>query len=342
MKHDPITLEILSNALGSATDEAFVALMKSAHSTNIKERNDHSTALFDRNGRLVVQAKRSLPVHIGSITGTVLGVIRRYGDRMKDGDLYIGNDPYVAQGSHLPDISMVMPVFTAGELVGFSANVAHHADIGGAVPGSMAGGLTDLHQEGIRIPVVRLIEEGRWNAELFETLLLNVRGAAERRGDYFAQLAACKLGRTRLLEVIGRYGPAFVQSAFDEIVLRTERRLRASLSAIPDGVYTFEDVMDDDGVGTRNIPIRLAVTKAGERILFDFAGSAPQVEGNINLTLNATVACVCFALKALVDPEAPSNHGVLAAVDVTAPEGSIVNAVFPAAVAQRSQTCQRV
>jgi N-methylhydantoinase B len=261
---------------------------------------------------------------------------------MRDGDVYLGNDPYAAKGSHLPDVNMVMPVFITGELAGFSTNVAHHADIGGAVPGSMAGGLTDLHQEGVRIPVVRLIEAGQWNSELFETLLLNVRGASERRGDYFAQLAACKLGRLRLIEIVGKYGLDFVQSAYDEIVTRTERRFRNSFAAIPDGVYATSDVMDDDGAGAFDIPIHLKIVKNGERILFDFTGSAPQVVGNINLTLNATVACVCFALKALLDPDAPSNHGVIAAIDVAAPGGSIVNSVFPAAVAQRSQTCQRV
>lgn len=340
--HDPITLEILLNALSSATDEAFVALMKSAHSTNIKERNDHSTALFDRNGRLVVQARRSLPVHISSITGTVRGVLAKYGDRMKDEDVYLGNDPYAALGSHLPDVNMVMPVFVGETLVGFSCNVAHHADIGGMAPGSMAGGMTELYQEGVRIPVVRLIAAGEWNTELFETLLLNVRGAPERRGDYFAQLAACMLGRTRLREIIGRYDTDFVLSAFHEILGRTEQRIRASLSAIPDGTYRFSDVMDDDGVDACDIPIALKIEKAADRIHFDFTGSAPQVQGNINLTMNATIACVCFALKAMLDPDAPSNEGVLSAVDVSAPEGCIVNARFPAAVAQRSQTCQRV
>ncbi|MDJ1009239.1 MAG: hydantoinase B/oxoprolinase family protein [Paracoccaceae bacterium] len=340
--HDPITLEILLNAVGSATDEAFAALMKAAHSTNIKERNDHSTAIFDPAGRLVVQAARSLPVHIGSITGAVLGAIARYGDRMAEGDVFIANDPYTAQGSHLPDVNMVMPVFADGALIGFSCNVAHHADIGGMSPGSMAGGMTELHQEGVRVPVVRLIEGGRWNTELFEMLLLNVRGAAERRGDYFAQLAACNLQSKRLVEIVSRYGAAYVQSAFDDILRRTERRIRDGFAAIPDGRYAFEDVMDDDGVEARDIPIRLAIEKSGDRIFFDFAGSSPQVPGNINLTMNATVASVCFALKALLDPDAPNNQGVIAAVDVEASEGSIVNAVFPAAVAQRSQTCQRV
>jgi N-methylhydantoinase B len=341
-QHDPITLEILSNALRSAMDEAFVALMKSAHSTNIKERNDHSAAIFDPDGRLIVQAQRSLPVHIGSITGTVLGVLRRYAGDINEGDVFIGNDPYEAQGSHLPDVNMVAPVFVAGELVGFSANVAHHADIGGMVPGSMAGGMSEVFQEGVRIPVVRLIKAGIWNKELFETLLLNVRAPKERRGDYFAQLAACKLGESRLHEIFARYDTPFVLSAYAEILRRTERRIRDGVAQIRDGEYVCVDVMDDDGVGAKNIPIRLAIRKDGDRIACDFTGSAPQVAGNINLTLNATVACVCFALQAMLDPESPSNQGVISAIDVIAEPGSIVNCVFPAAVAQRSQTCQRI
>ena len=230
VKHDPITLEILPNALCSAMDEAFVALMKSAYSTNIKERHDHSTAIFDRDGRLIVQAKRSLPVHIGSITGTVRGVLRRYGADMSEGDVFIGNDPYEAHGSHLPDVNMVTPVFADGELIGFSCNVAHHADIGGMAPGSMAGGMREIYQEGVRIPVVRLIKGGIWNDELFETLLLNVRAPKERRGDYFAQLAACKLGGSRLREIFARYGSGYVLSAYDEILRRTERRIRDGIA----------------------------------------------------------------------------------------------------------------
>jgi len=341
-RHDPITLEILSNGLRSITDEAFAALMRSAYSTNIKERNDHSTAIFDRRGRLVVQARRSLPVHIGSMTGTILTVLEKYGDTIAEGDIFIGNDPHVARGSHLPDVNMAMPLFSHGQFIGFSANIAHHADIGGMAPGSMAGGMTEIYQEGLRIPACRLFKAGELQSDLFELLLLNVRGPRERRGDYNAQIAACRLGARRLHEILDAHGPAYVLSAFDEIIGRTEQRMRRAIETIPDGEYAFTDVLDDDGVGARDIAIRLIVRKSGGNAVFDFTGSAAQVPGNVNLTLNATVACVCFALKALLDPEVPNNDGVPAAIEVIAEPGSVVNAIYPAAVAQRSHACQRI
>jgi N-methylhydantoinase B len=340
--HDPITLEILSNALKSITDETFVALMRSAYSTNIKERNDHSTAIIDAQGRLIAQARQSLPVHISSMSGLVEVLLARRGDEVAEGDIFIANDPYVALGSHLPDINMAMPIFCDGRPVAFMCNIAHHADVGGMAPGSMAGGMTEIYQEGLRIPLVRLFRGGELDKDMFDLLLLNVRAPQERRGDYFAQIAACKLGVRRLGELFERHGTPFVLGAFDEIVGRTERRLRRALGAIPDGSYDFADVMDDDGMGTKDIAIKLRIDKRGERIGFDFTGTARQVAGNINVTLNATVASVCFALKALLDPELPNNQGVLTVPEVTTEKGTLLDCVFPAPVAARSHTCQRI
>jgi N-methylhydantoinase B len=198
---DPIDLEILSNALGSITDETFAALMKSAYSTNIKERRDHSTAIMDPRGKLVVQAAQSLPLHIASMSGLMTTLLARYGNDLRDGDLFVANDPYVAGGTHLPDVNLAFPVFHQGELLGFVCNIAHHADIGGMAPGSIAGGMTEIYQEGLRIPVVRLFREGELQQDLFDVLLLNVRVPEERRGDYHAQIAACRLGARRLREL---------------------------------------------------------------------------------------------------------------------------------------------
>jgi len=340
--HDPITLEILSNALTSITDETYIALMKSAYSTNIKERNDHSTAIIDVQGRLVVQAKRSLPIHIASMTGLVEILLATRKDDIEEGDIFVANDPHVAGGSHLPDINLAMPVFRERRLVGFICDIAHHADVGGMVPGSMAGGMTEIYQEGLRIPVIKLFKRGELQTDVMALLLLNVRAPHERRGDYFAQIAACKLGVRRLDEVIDRFGLEPTLSAFDEIIRRTELRLRSALRLIPDGVYRFEDVMDDDGLGTRDIRIKLAIHKNGDRLRFDFTGTDKQVPGNINVTLNATLASVCFALKALLDVDAPNNHGVLNVAEITAEPGSFVAAMFPAAVAARAHTCQRI
>jgi len=340
--HDPITLEILSNALRSITDESYVALMKSAYSTNIKERHDHSTAIVDVHGRLVVQAKMSLPIHISSMMGTVKSVLKSRRDSIEEGDLYAANDPFVAGGSHLPDVNVTMPVFRDGELVAFICNIAHHADIGGMAPGSMAGGMTEVYQEGLRIPVVRLIHKGVVQSDILDILLLNARVPLERRGDYFAQFAAAKLGVKRLHETLDRYGADAVLAAFDEIIDKTEARLRVAVRTIPDGVYRFADVMDDDGLAAKDIPIVVSIHKQGDRIVLDFNESSKQVPGNINLTLCGTVAGACYAMKALLDPDIQNNEGILRVVEVRAEPGLIVNAEFPGATAARLHSCQRV
>ncbi|MCP5154245.1 MAG: hydantoinase B/oxoprolinase family protein [Ectothiorhodospiraceae bacterium] len=340
---DPIRLEIVFNALRSITDETYIALMRSAYSTNIKERNDHSTAIVDRDGRLVVQAENSLPIHLASMTGLMESLLARHPlASIRDGDLFVANDPHVAGGTHLPDINMAMPVFVDGELLGFVCNIAHHADVGGMVPGSMAGGMSEIYQEGLRIPVVRLARGGELQSDLLDLMLLNVRLPEERRGDYNAQIAACRLGVRRMRETAARHGADVLRAAFCDIVARTRARMRDRVRELPDGDYAFEDVMDDDGLGAVDIAIRLAVRVRGERIVFDFTGSAPQVRGNINLTTNATLSAVSYALKALLDPEIPNNHGVLDVCEMVTEPGTLVDCRFPAPVAARAHTCQRV
>ncbi|HSA80194.1 MAG TPA: hydantoinase B/oxoprolinase family protein [Geminicoccaceae bacterium] len=340
---DPITLEILANALRSVTDETFAALMRSAYSTNIKERHDHSTTIMDRRGRLVVQAHQSLPIHLASMWGLMEALLAKYPeDQIQDGDLFVANDPFVAGGTHLPDVNMAMPVFADGALTAYVCNIAHHADIGGARPGSMAGGMSEIFQEGLRIPVVKLFRRGELQQDLLDLLLLNVRVPEERRGDYFAQIAASRLGARRLAEVIGTRGRVVVEAAFEQIIARTERRMREAIRALPDGNYRFRDVMDGDGLEAFDIPIAVEVTVSGDRIGFDFAGTSPQVPGSINVTLNATVAAVGYAVKALLDPEVPNNQGMLDVLEVTAAPGTLVNAVFPAPVSSRAHTSQRI
>jgi len=344
---DPITLEILSNGLRSITDETYIALMKSAYSTNIKERHDHSTALIDPRGRLVVQAENSLAIHLGSMTGLMETILAKVPlADMRDGDIFVGNDPYAAGGSHLPDVNLAMPVFVGSRLLCFMCNIAHHADIGGMAPGSMAGGMTEIYQEGLRIPPVRLFRDGVLVQDMLDLLLLNARVPQERRGDYFAQVASCRLGARRVKELAKVRGMPMLVAAFDDIIQRTEDRVRAALARIPPGEYRFEDVMDDDGMGTRDIPIRLRIVVPppgrNRRVLFDFAGSGPQVRGNINCTITATQASVLYALKALLDPEVPNNEGLRNVVEIQAPHGSLVNADFPAAVAGRANSAQRI
>ena len=346
MSIDPITLEIISNGLKSITDETYIALMKSAYSTNIKERHDHSTAIIDPAGRLVVQAENSLAIHLGSMMGLMNTLLAKMPlSDVREGDIFISNDPYVAGGSHLPDVNMAMPVFAEGKLVCFMCNIAHHADIGGITPGSMAGG-TEIYQEGTRIPVIRLFREGKLQEDILDLLLLNARVPEERRGDYFAQVAACRLGVRRVGEMIEARGVPMLTVAFDEIIRRTRERLLEALARIPPGEYSFEDVMDDDGVGTTNIPIKLKVTVpphgSNRKVLFDFTGTGPQVKGNINSTVTVTLAGVLYSLKALLDPDVPNNQGLIEIVDINAPLGTLINSKFPAAVAARANTAQRI
>lgn len=343
MTIDPITVEILHNGLGSVVDEAFVALMKSAFSQNIKERRDHSTALVDTRGRLIVQAREALPIHLGSIKGLMTALLARVPlAAMREGDIYAANDPFEAGGTHLPDLNLAMPVFEGGVPVAFVCNIAHHADFGGMTPGSMGGGMTEIYQEGLRVPLLKLYDAGVLNETLYELILLNTRVPEERRGDLNAQIASCRLGARRLGETIAQYGRPLLLAAFDEIIRRTEQRMRRAFAALPDGVYAFEDFMDDDGAGTRDIPIRVKIAIAGDRIHVDFAGTSPQVPGNINCTPTATVSAVGYCLKALLDPEVSNNEGVLNVIDWSAERGSLVDAVFPASVANRAHTCQRI
>ena len=340
---DPITLEIIYNGLRSITDETFIALTKSSYSTNIKERRDHSTAICDIEGRLIVQAENSLPIHLASMCGLMGNLLAKYKlEKIEDGDLFVANDPHVAGGTHLPDINLAMPVFTEGKLTAFVCNIAHHADVGGMAPGSMAGGMSEIYQEGLRIPVVRLFRRGELQEDLFELLLLNVRIPEERRGDYYAQIASCRLGRRRLLEAYETYSVNTINAAFQDIVSRTEQRMREAVASIPDGTYTFEDMMDDDGLGTVDIPIKVRIDVAGDRVKFDFNGTSPQVAGNINVTLNATQAAAAYCLKALLDPEIPNNQGVLNVCEIECPSGSLLNCTPPAPVAARANTSQRI
>ena len=346
MSIDPITLEIVSNGLKSIADETYIALMKSAYSTNIKERHDHSTAIIDPLGRLIVQAENSLAIHLGSMMGLMNTLLAKIPlGEVREGDIFISNDPYEAGGSHLPDVNMAMPVFSGDKLVCFMCNIAHHADIGGITPGSMAGG-TEIYQEGTRIPVIRLFRRGELQTDILELLLLNARVPEERRGDYFAQVAACRLGVRRVTDMIEARGVPLLEAAFDEIIQRTRDRLLEALSRIPPGEYAFEDVMDDDGVGTTDIPIKLKVTVpprgSNQKVLFDFTGTGSQVKGNINSTVTVTLAAVLYSLKALLDPEVPNNQGLIEIVDIDAPLGSLINSRFPAAVAARANTAQRI
>lgn len=345
MELDAVTLEIILSGLRSVVDESYIVLMKSAYSTNIKERNDHSTALIDPQGRMIALSERSQPIHLSSMLGLTNALLAKYRlEDFRDGDIFVANDPYAAGGSHLPDVNLSMPVFIDDRLVCFMCNIAHHADIGGMTPGSMAGG-TEIYQEGLRIPPIRLFDAGTLREDVLDLLLLNARVPDERKGDYYAQIAACKLGARRVVELSMVHGGDTLEASFGQLIERTFKRMTAAAAKIPPGTYRFTDVMDDDGRGAQDMPITVAITVGEDprgRVRVDFTGSSPTVKGNINCPFRATQSSVAYAFRALLDPEVPSNQGMLDAIDIVAPEGTIVNAAFPAAVAGRANTCQRI
>lgn len=311
------------------------ALIKSSYSTNIKERQDCSTAIFDARGEVIAQAEH-IPMHLGSLLGVVQEILARYpASALAPGDVFISNDPYTGGGTHLPDINLISPVFADGMLFGFVANIAHHAD-------RSADRIRTIWDEGLRITPIRLAEAGRIREDVMELLLANFALPDQRRGDFRAQIAANRLGERRLAELIGRYGALTVRAACEASLAYGERKIRAAIAALPDGVWRYADAMDDDGVTPNPIPIVVTITKRGDALALDFSGSGPQCAGDINVVYFALLATVYYALKAVLDPTIPANGGFYRAITVTAPEGSIVNARPPAPVAWRTQTCQRI
>ena len=332
---DRITLEVIGSRLLTIAEEMGEALIKASYSSNIKERQDCSTAVFNLRGEVIAQAEH-IPMHLGSLMMIVQEILKRYPVAgLRDGDVFVGNDPYTGGSTHLPDITVASPVFHEGEPVGFVANIAHHADGSGHETRT-------IYDEGLRIPPICLVEGGRLREDLMELLLLNFRLPRERRGDFRAQFAANRIGAERLGDLLARYGRKTCEAAMDELLAYGERKIRAALGFIPDGVYAFEDWMDDDGAGGPPVPIRVRIAVAGEEIALDFAGTGAQVPGDINVVYLALVATVYYALKALLDPGIPANGGFYRAIRVEAPAGSIVNARPPAPVAWRTQTCQRI
>jgi N-methylhydantoinase B len=339
MEPDPITVQVIGASLVGIADEMGAVLRRASYSTNIKERADCSTAVFDANGRLVAQAE-NMPIHMGSMTGLIDAVLAADLD-VCPGDVFITNDPYRGGGTHLPDITMVKPVFEGAELVGYSANIAHHSDIGGRVPGSNAGDSTSVFQEGLRIPLVRFATAAGVEQAPLAFIELNSRLAEERRGDMLAQLASVELGERRLLALHRRYGTRVVAEATGYLLKHAHRRITAALREVPDGNYSFTDVMDPVD-GADPVEIAVSITIEGSRIELDFAGTGPQAPVGINVVRAALEATVYYALKAVLDPGIPPNGGFYEAVSIRAPRGSIVDPIEPAPVTARTDTCQRV
>lgn len=332
---DAVLVEVVGSALSTIVEEMSETLVKAAFSPNIKERRDCTASLFDAEGNAIAQDEGGSPLHLGSLMGIVSAIRARFGDeRIRPGDVFIGNDPYTGGGSHLPDIVLAVPVFVDGELTAWAANLAHHADFGDR-------GHAHIFQEAIRIPPVHLVREGVRQEELLELILLNCQIPAERIADLRAQEAANRLAVTRYVELCERYGRDTMVAAGRELLDYTERRTRAAIAEFPDGVYEFEDLFDCPELDDE-LTLRVRVTVDGDEIGFDFSGNPPQVRASVNVVWTGLHAAVYYALKTLIDPDIAPNSGLYRPVTIDAPLGSILNCEAPAAVNGRSETCQRV
>src|SRR6185503_16293376 len=338
MKFDPITLEIYRALYTSVAEEMGASLRRTAFSPNIKERRDYSCAVFDASGRVIAQGDH-MPVHLGSMPMAVAAALDEID--LVEGDVVALNDPF-AGGTHLPDVTLVMPFVYKKRTLFYVANRAHHADIGGATPGSM-GLATDIYGEGIRIPPVRLVRKGELDADTMRLLLANVRGNVERRGDFDAQIGSLKTGAARLLEIVERRGEAEATEYASQLIDYSARLMRHTIASIPDGSYEAEDALDDDGVEDRPVLIKVRVSIKGDRALIDFTGSAPQVQGPINAVEAITVSAVSYVFRCLIGGEVPASAGLMEPIEVIAPRGTVVNANPPASVAGGNvETSQRI
>jgi N-methylhydantoinase B len=335
---DPVTLSVLSAALSGIAEEMGAALIRSAYSSNIKERRDCSTALFDARGRMVAQAEH-IPVHLGAMPEAVAAVIER---TPRPGDTFLLNDPYMG-GTHLPDITVVTPCVHEDDIIGYAVARAHHSDVGGMRAGSMPSDSREIFQEGLVLPPIRLVRGGEMVDDVMRLLLANVRTPQIRRGDLRAQRAANELGARRLADLVERRGLDVITRALDEVIAYTERRARSRIGELPDGSYEASDVMEGDGTADDDIQLVARLIIEGAGLTIDFDGTADAVAGNVNCPLSVTRSACYFALRVLLDADVPANAGVLNPVEIVAPEGSLVNASSPSAVvAGNVETSQRI
>jgi 5-oxoprolinase (ATP-hydrolysing) len=360
--YSPVRLEIFKHLLASIAEEMGVVLKKASYSPNIKERRDYSCAVFDRQGNMIAQAAH-IPVHLGSMPLSVAAAVQAFSKQaggLQEGDLIILNDPFRG-GTHLPDITLVSPVFlqagveandpsgvpdlegiTNPHLFGFVACRAHHADVGGISAGSMPVA-REIYQEGLIIPPLKLFEGGRLNQAVIDLILANVRTPQERQGDLWAQIAANQRGATRLRDMTLKYGPGEVSFYMNKLLAYTERMTRRLLSELPDGEYGFTDYLDDDGISPEPVKINVKVGIQGDQACVDFSGSDPQCKGSVNAVYAITLSAVYYVFRCLLGLDVPNNSGCLRPVDVIAPTGTVVNALSPAAVAAGNvETSQRI
>ncbi|MDP6668004.1 MAG: hydantoinase B/oxoprolinase family protein [Dehalococcoidia bacterium] len=337
MTSDPVTLELFKNALFSIADEMAVTICRTTYSGVLRDNMDFSTAFTDANGKLVAQGL-TIPLHLGSIPTALEAVLTHFEGDIKPGDMFIMNDPFEG-GMHLPDVFIFKPIFIEGERLAIAATISHQADMGGRVPGSNASDSTEIYQEGLRIPPVKLYSEGELNTTMWRLIEKNVRIPVQVFGDMRAQMSACSIAEHQFGELVERFGVDTTRFYMQEVINHTERLTRAAVRKLPDGAYAFEDWIDDDGID-RDQPIRLncRIEKEGDSVKVDWTGSSVQVKGAINCTLSFTKAVSYAAIRSVLDFDIPCNEGLFRAIEVTAPPGTVTNMLLPGACAARGLT----
>lgn len=339
---DPIAMEVFTNRLLAVADEIANSMIRASFSSNIKERKDCSVALFSIDGRLIAQASH-IPLHLGSLMGSVRAVLSAYpAEKMKEGDVFICNDPYAAGGTHTPDISVVTPIFLDGRPLYFAANIGHHSDVGGSVPGSIHGGATSIFEEGLRLPVMKLCREGNLDEDLLRLISLNSRAPEERWLDIKVQVSSNERGAKLLRGLNNTLGTESISKSIEDLFAYTSARLCKRISEMRDGTATFHSMIESDGVGETSVSIQANVMVAGDRLSIDFEGTGPQARGGMNVPESALKASVYCAVKTILDPYILPNSGMFDEIKISAPQGSLLNPEHPAAVGARSITCNKV
>ena len=333
---DPITREIIQNALSSAADQMSLTLYRTAYSTIVRDCLDYSTSLCDADGEMIAQGV-TVPLHLGSVPFAMRTLLEKFSGDIEPDDVFIMNDPYDG-GMHIPDIFIVKPIFWEGTLVAWAATTAHHHDLGGRVPGSAACDNTDIFQDGFRIPWLKFYSKGVVNETMLELFQTNVRVPRITVGDIRAQLAACHIGDNAIQEIIGRFGLTTFKNCCSDLLRYTEVLVRNAIRSWPDGSYSFTDYMDSDGVGGPPVRIQVALTVEGDSLTMDFTGSSPQVRGAINCTYSFACAASAMCVRCMLPEETPNTAGLFRPIKVIAPLGSVVNCKMPAASSMRGIT----
>lgn len=338
---DPLTLEVIQNALASVADEMALMVMRSAYSPVVRDTMDYSTALCDRHGRVVAQGL-TLAVQLGTFPTVMRYVLEEHGETTRPGDVFVTNDPYGYGGQHLPDIYVIQPIFVDGALEGWAATMAHHSDVGGLAPGSIAVHASEIYQEGLRLPLLKLHDAGQENTTLLAIVEKNTRQPTQVLGDIRAQLAACRAGERGLTELVRRYGADTAHAYMDELQRLGERLTRAEIAALPDGEVRFVDWIDGVGDDPQPLRIEVAVRIDGDELSIDFTGTEPQVEASVNCPVGMIhAACYC-AIRGIAEREIPNCEGYMRPIAIHAPEGTIVNPVLPASCGARGVVGYRV